>query len=188
MAIQFGDPPCLKRRLAAVSKPIPAINRYKADLREFTFLLFEQFGIDELLGQAPFDAWGADECKTTLTALPLGSRGHRAAQRARRPPGLPDREREGSSRPPASRRRGRACTRRAGSRSRADPEWGGGGSPRSLQVLVEEMITGLEHGVRDVPGALGRRGRGHRVVRDARSRRSSTTRACSTGSGPARCA
>ena len=34
-----------------MSKPIPAINRYKADLREFTFLLFEQFSIDELLGQ-----------------------------------------------------------------------------------------------------------------------------------------
>ncbi len=40
-----------------MSKPIPAINRYKADLREFTFLLFEQFGIDKP-GQAPFDAWG----------------------------------------------------------------------------------------------------------------------------------
>ena len=51
-----------------MSKPIPAINRYKADLREFTFLLFEQFGIDKLLGQAPYDAWGVDECKATLTA------------------------------------------------------------------------------------------------------------------------
>jgi len=34
-----------------MSKPIPAINRYKADLREFAFLLFEQFRLDELLGK-----------------------------------------------------------------------------------------------------------------------------------------
>ncbi len=49
------------------SKPIPAINRYKADLRELNFLLFEQFKIDELLGQAPFESWGQDEVKTSLT-------------------------------------------------------------------------------------------------------------------------
>ena len=35
-----------------MSKPIQTINRYKADLREFQFLLFEQFKLDELLGKA----------------------------------------------------------------------------------------------------------------------------------------
>ena len=39
-----------------MSKPIQAINRYKADLREFQFLLFEQFKLGELLGKAPFEA------------------------------------------------------------------------------------------------------------------------------------
>ena len=38
-----------------------------------------------------------------------------------------------------------------------------------------------QHRVRDVPGARVRRGRGHRVVRHATSRRSSTARACSAG-------
>ena len=50
-----------------MSKPIQAINRYKADLRELNFLLFEQFRLGELLGQAPFEAWGLDECKASLT-------------------------------------------------------------------------------------------------------------------------
>ena len=50
-----------------MSKPIQAINRYKADLRELQFLLFEQFNLQELLGKAPFEAWGVDECKTTVT-------------------------------------------------------------------------------------------------------------------------
>ena len=51
-----------------MSKPIVAINRYKADLREFGFLIFEQFHLDELLGKAPYEAWGVDECKSTLDA------------------------------------------------------------------------------------------------------------------------
>jgi alkylation response protein AidB-like acyl-CoA dehydrogenase len=36
-------------------------NRYKADLREIRFLLFEQFRLDELLGTGPFEAWGRDD-------------------------------------------------------------------------------------------------------------------------------
>src|SRR3954453_21546347 len=50
-----------------VTKPIQAINRYKADLREYMFLLFEQFGLGELLGKAPFDAGGEEEVKTSFS-------------------------------------------------------------------------------------------------------------------------
>ena len=49
-----------------MSKPIQTINRYKADLREWHFLLFEQFKLGELLGKEPFAAWGVDEVKTSL--------------------------------------------------------------------------------------------------------------------------
>ncbi len=49
-----------------MTKPIQTINRYKADLREFQFLLFEQFKLGELLGKAPFEAWGPDEVKTSI--------------------------------------------------------------------------------------------------------------------------
>jgi len=38
-----------------VTKPIQTINRYKADLRELQFLLFEQFHLEELLGKAGID-------------------------------------------------------------------------------------------------------------------------------------
>jgi alkylation response protein AidB-like acyl-CoA dehydrogenase len=47
--------------------PIQSINRYKADLREFAFLLFEQFKIDDLLGKPPFASWGQSEVKSTLS-------------------------------------------------------------------------------------------------------------------------
>src|SRR5688572_20906589 len=50
-----------------MSKPIQAINRYKADLREMNFLLWEQFKLDEVLGQSPYDGWGVDEMKTALS-------------------------------------------------------------------------------------------------------------------------
>lgn len=43
-----------------------AINRYQADLRDFRFLLFEQFGLDELLGKAPFADWGRDDIEMVL--------------------------------------------------------------------------------------------------------------------------
>ena len=79
-----------------MSKPIQAINRYKADLREFSFLLFEQFKLDELLGKAPFEAWGRGRVPGHADrVLPLGARGHRAAQRRRRRRGLQARGRQG---------------------------------------------------------------------------------------------
>ena len=42
------------------------LNRYRADLRDFRFLLFEQFGLEALLGKAPFGEWGADECNMVV--------------------------------------------------------------------------------------------------------------------------
>ena len=113
-----------------MSKPIQAINRYKADLREFKFLLFEQFRIGELLGKAPFEAWGVDECKATLRECyrwvrevtgPLNAIGDHA--------GLHARGRAGRHTRRDSRRRGRACTSRAGSRSRSTPSTAAAGAP-----------------------------------------------------------
>jgi alkylation response protein AidB-like acyl-CoA dehydrogenase len=125
-----------------VSKPIPAINRYKADLREFTFLLFEQFGIDKLLGQPPFDAWGADECKATLDGAyrwvrevtgPLNAIGDHQGCKIE----------NGQLITPTGFKQAWKSLYEAGWKQlSADPEWGGAGSPRTLQVFVEEMITG----------------------------------------------
>src|SRR5579862_4888649 len=36
-------------------------NSYKSNLRDLSFLLFEQFHLQDLLGKAPFANWGKDE-------------------------------------------------------------------------------------------------------------------------------
>jgi hypothetical protein len=44
------------------------LNWYKADLRELSFVLLEQFRLGELLGKAPYEAWGEDEARAVLDA------------------------------------------------------------------------------------------------------------------------
>ena len=41
-------------------------NYYKANLRDLSFLLFEQFKLDELLGKEPYANWGKDEVNAVL--------------------------------------------------------------------------------------------------------------------------
>jgi alkylation response protein AidB-like acyl-CoA dehydrogenase len=41
-------------------------NYYKANLRDLSFLLFEQFKLDDLLGKEPFPNWGKDEVNAVL--------------------------------------------------------------------------------------------------------------------------
>ena len=46
-----------------------AVNRYKADLREIEFVLFEQLKLQEVLGRAPYDPWGEEEVRMVLPEL-----------------------------------------------------------------------------------------------------------------------
>ncbi len=46
-----------------MSKPM---NRYKADLRDLRFVLFEQFELEQLLGKEPFKDWGKDDVNMVL--------------------------------------------------------------------------------------------------------------------------
>ncbi len=125
-----------------MSKPIPAINRYKADLREFNFLLFEQFRVDELLGEPPYAAWGADECRSAL------SESYRWAREVAGPlNALGDHQgctlEGGKVITPSGFKQAWKSLYEAGYKQLgADPEWGGAGAPRALQVLVEEMLSG----------------------------------------------
>src|ERR1700755_1848536 len=41
-------------------------NYYKSNLRDLTFLLFEQFKLGDLLGKAPYANWGKDEVLAVL--------------------------------------------------------------------------------------------------------------------------
>ena len=125
-----------------MSKPIQAINRYKADLREFTFLLFEQFGLGELLGKAPFDGWGEEEVRTSLAECyrfsrevtgPLNVVGDTEGCRIE----------AGSVITPRGFKEAWKKLYEGGWKSiSVPPEQGGAGAPHSVQILVEEMLSG----------------------------------------------
>jgi alkylation response protein AidB-like acyl-CoA dehydrogenase len=125
-----------------VSKPIQAINRYKADLREMSFLLFEQFHLDEILGHAPYDGWGADEVRTALAECYRWSREVSGPLNA-----IADQQGcrlvDGQVHTPDGFKAAWKSLYEAGWRSiGVDPEFGGAGAPRTLQVLVEELLSG----------------------------------------------
>ncbi|HEY7957867.1 MAG TPA: acyl-CoA dehydrogenase [Polyangia bacterium] len=125
-----------------MSKPIQAINRYKADLREMLFLLFEQFRLGELLGKPPFEGWGEDEVRTALSECyrwvrevtgPLNALGDVNGCKledghVHTPPGFKE----------AWKKLYEAGWKAIG----VDPEHGGAGAPRSVQALIEEMLSG----------------------------------------------
>jgi alkylation response protein AidB-like acyl-CoA dehydrogenase len=119
-----------------------SLNRYKADLRELSFLVFDQLRIGELLGQPPFEHWGADEVKSALVECyrfvrdvlgPLNAPGDAAGCRLE----------DGQVATPPGFREAWAQLYAAGWKSIAvKPEWGGAGAPATLSILVEEMISG----------------------------------------------
>ncbi|MDB4996682.1 MAG: Acyl-CoA dehydrogenase [Myxococcaceae bacterium] len=130
-----------------------AINRYKADLREFSFLLFEQFKLGEtVLGQGQFEGWGEDEVKSSLAECyrfvrevtgPLNAIGD--AQGCRLEGGnvfTPDGYKD------AWKKIYEAGWKSIG----VHPDFGGAGSPHSVQVLVEELLSGANPAFNMYPG------------------------------------
>ncbi len=139
-----------------MSKPILAINRYRADLRELNFLVFEQFKLQELIGKGPFEAWGEDEIRNTFTEV------YRFAREVTGPECAPaDAEgchfENGSVRTPASFKSIWSKLYEAGWKTIAvDPEHGGAGAPQTVALLSEEMISGSNTSFNMYPGlAMG---------------------------------
>jgi alkylation response protein AidB-like acyl-CoA dehydrogenase len=141
------------------------INRYKADLRDFRFLLWEQFKLQDLLGKAPYANWGREEVDTVLDELyawvqkvlgPINAVGDQHGCRledgkVKTPPGFVEAWRS---------------LYEAGWRSLAVEErFGGQGGPFTLHTLAEEMMCGantsfnmypaLTHGAADVIHSFG---------------------------------
>jgi hypothetical protein len=129
-----------------------AQNRYKADLREIRFLLFEQFGLGELLGKEPYASWGEDEVNMVLDESykfscdvlgPLNAIGDRVGchienGQAVTPPGFKE-----------------AWTKlyEAGWKSvGVKTEHGGQGAPMALSVAVEEFLSGANVAFAMYPG------------------------------------
>jgi hypothetical protein len=135
-----------------MTKPIQAINRYKIDLRELHFLLFEQFRVDELLGKAPYEAWGVDEVKTALAECyrwsrevtgPLNATGDHEGCKLE----------DGRVITPKGFKEAWKSLYEAGWKSiGVRPEFGGAGAPMSVTILVEEMLSGSNAAFNMYPG------------------------------------
>jgi hypothetical protein len=119
-----------------------AINRYRADLRDFRFLFFEQFELQAVLEKEPYGEWSTDECNMVLDELyrfvcdvtgPLNASGD--AQGCRIEDGrviTPDGFKEAWDK-----------LWEAGWRTIASPSrWGGQDAPKMIGSLVEEMLCG----------------------------------------------
>lgn len=148
-----------------MSKPIQAINRYKADLREINFLLFEQFKIGQVLGKGPFEAWGEEEARTTISEC------YRWVKEVTGPLNvIGDAEGckivDGRVHTPTGFAEAWSKLYQAGWKSIAtSAEHGGAGAPRSVHCVVEELLSGsntafamyggLSHGAGEVIETFG---------------------------------
>lgn len=117
------------------------INRYKADLRELRFVLFEQFHAEEFLGQGPFANWGAEEARLVLDEAhrlgcevtgPINAAGDAGCH-----------VENGEVKTPEGFKEAWAKVREAGFKLlTAPPEYGGQGAPLCVGALVGELSTG----------------------------------------------
>ena len=119
-----------------------AVNRYKADLRELDFLLFEQFDVGAMLGKHPFESWGVEEIRSTLSGCyrwakevigPLNAVGDRQGCRLE----------NGEVKTAEGFKEAWSSLYDAGWKSiGVSQHFGGAGSPRTVQILVEELLSG----------------------------------------------
>lgn len=129
-----------------------AQNRYKADLREIQFLLFEQLGFADILSKEPYAEWGVDEVKMVLDECyrfatevigPLNAVGDREGCRLE----------NGEVTAPRAFEDAWRRLYEAGWRQLAvAPEHGGQGSPITLQVVAEELFSGANPAFMMYPG------------------------------------
>ncbi len=127
------------------------INRYKADLRDCHFVLFEQLGLGDLLGKEPYQDWGEEEVKLTIAEVyrfatevlgPLNTVGDDGCT-------LED----GQVKTPAGFKEAWQKLYEAGFKSLlVDPEFGGQGGPRGLSAIANEITSGANTAFDMYPG------------------------------------
>jgi alkylation response protein AidB-like acyl-CoA dehydrogenase len=127
-------------------------NRYKADLREFEFLLFEQFQLETLLGKPPFENWGPDECRMVIDESykfacevlgPLNAIGDKEGCKVE----------GGRVKTPSGFREAWGKLHEAGWKTVGlSPEYDGQGAPHLLQLCVEEFLCGANPAFNMYPG------------------------------------
>ena len=127
-------------------------NRYKADLRDLSFLLFEQFKLDELLEKEPFSGWAPDDVRMVLSECykfacdvtgPLNGVGDAEGCRVE----------NGAVKTPTGFKAAWKKLYEAGWKSiSVEQEYGGQGAPHAVQVLVEELLSGSNTAFNMYPG------------------------------------
>jgi len=139
---------------------MPHPNQYKSNLRDLTFLLFEQFKLGDVLGKAPYANWGKDEVLAVLEEAygwvqkHLGPYNRSGDEEGCR---LVD----GQVHVPAGFKEAWKALYEAGWRTLAvDEAHGGQAGPYTLALMVEEFMCGantsfnmypaLTHGAADV--------------------------------------
>ncbi|MDI1447102.1 acyl-CoA dehydrogenase [Polyangium sp. 6x1] len=135
-----------------MSNPQASQNRYRADLREMKFLLFEQFRLGDILGRAPFEAWGVEEISMVLDETykfacdvlgPLNAVGDHAGCRLE----------GGRVYTPEGFKTAWTKLYEAGWKNvSVNPEWGGQGAPHAVYALVEELLSGANTAFNMYPG------------------------------------
>lgn len=118
------------------------LNRYKADLRDLSFLLWEQFKLQDLLGKAPYANWGREEVDAVLAEVyawttkvlgPYNTIGDHHGCKLE----------DGKVTTPPGFKEAWKSLYDAGWRSLAVEErFGGQGGPFTLHALAEEMMCG----------------------------------------------
>ncbi len=135
-----------------MSNPQASQNRYRADLREMKFLLFDQFRVGELLGKAPFEAWGVEEASMVVDQTykfvcdvigPLNAVGDRVGCKLE----------NGNVITPEGFKEAWKQVYESGIKGVGiDPEYGGQGAPLALTILIEELVGGANPAFCMYPG------------------------------------
>src|SRR5262249_44317766 len=119
-----------------------AQNRYRTSLRELKFVLFEQLGLEEILGKPPFENWGRAEVELALGELdrfarevtgPLNAVGDEVGCRL---------ENGQVIAPPGFKEAWKKLYEAGWKVLAVDEEHGGQGAPRTLAAIVDEMLAG----------------------------------------------
>ncbi|MFZ5445624.1 MAG: acyl-CoA dehydrogenase [Myxococcota bacterium] len=128
------------------------INRYKADLREFQFVLFEQYDFNAVAGKGSYASWDAETAKAIIKETyrfstevlgPLNASGDREGCKIV----------DGRVITPRGFKEAWKQLYEAGLKQISVPEqFGGQGAPYSLFVLIEELTAGANTAFNMYPG------------------------------------